>query len=584
MKTAYIGLSNSPHDPAIAIVDQSGEIIFAEAAERLLQNKRAWGCPPDDLLRLPQLLNKYLSDYTELCLATTWTRVFIKEFQYRAFDDDVRFKNENNLFKHYFFRLLSSNMNINTGWNTIFQGVKLCSNLKIRTKNFFHHLTHAAAGCFTSSFTDAICLIIDGYGENTSIALYEYNNGKLKHLQPGLISDGSLGEFYSIVTYLCGFDPLKGEEWKVMGLAPYGQLDKKYYSILKSLIKVDGCKLVNNCNKELKISELTKLVPIHVHDPIEYANLAFTGQYVYTELLTELLNNIYLLGVSKNIILGGGCALNSSYNGILLEQTSFKDLYVFSAPADDGNAVGAALLAYYQDHPDMKPHRKWQQPYLGEKLCQETLNRYLKNNLLEVTILSEEDLCKLTAKLLADGKIIGWLQGSAEFGPRSLGNRSILADPRSPDVKKRLNNFVKFREGYRPFAPSILHEFGDEYFINYQESPYMERTLKFRTEVLDKVPGVVHVDGTGRLQTVKREWNSRFYRLIKEFYILTDIPLLLNTSFNIMGKPISHSVEDALGLFLTTGLDVLVMENYICQKSNSAIKNSSIAGLEALVY
>lgn len=170
------------------------------------------------------------------------------------------------------------------------------------------------------------------------------------------------------------------------------------------------------------------------------------------------------------------------------------------------------------------------------------------------------------AEALASGAIVGWVQGRAEFGPRALGNRSILADPRDPAMKDRINALVKFREEYRPFAPAILDRYGDEYFEDYQESPYMERALRFRKEVADRVPAVVHADGTGRVQTVKREWNERFYELIAAFYGLTGIPLVLNTSFNIMGKPIIHSVEDALGLFYTTGMDVLVIEDYLLEK------------------
>jgi carbamoyltransferase len=170
------------------------------------------------------------------------------------------------------------------------------------------------------------------------------------------------------------------------------------------------------------------------------------------------------------------------------------------------------------------------------------------------------------ARLLAEGKLVGWVQGSAEFGPRALGNRSILADPRPPDMKDKINSLVKFREEFRPFAPSILDEFGEEYFENYQVSPYMERTLKFKESAKKKVPAIVHVNATGRLQSVRREWNPRYYDLIKSFFELTGVPMLLNTSFNIMGKPIIHSVEDAIGLFYTTGLDALILEDYLIEK------------------
>jgi carbamoyltransferase len=171
-----------------------------------------------------------------------------------------------------------------------------------------------------------------------------------------------------------------------------------------------------------------------------------------------------------------------------------------------------------------------------------------------------------TARLLAEGQLVGWVQGRAEFGPRALGNRSILADPRPPDMKDRINLRVKFREEFRPFAPSILDEFGDEYFESYQVSPYMERTLTFKESAREKVPAIVHVNRTGRLQSVRREWNEAYYELIYAFYQLTGVPMLLNTSFNVMGKPIMHSVEDAIGLFYTTGLDALAIEDYLIEK------------------
>lgn len=177
-----------------------------------------------------------------------------------------------------------------------------------------------------------------------------------------------------------------------------------------------------------------------------------------------------------------------------------------------------------------------------------------------------ETIAQETARLLTEGKLVGWVQGRAEFGPRALGNRSILADPRPPEMKERINSVVKFREEFRPFAPSILDEFGDEYFENYQVSPYMERTLTFKASAQQKVPAIVHVNATGRLQSVRREWNARYYDLIHAFYEITGVPMLLNTSFNIMGKPIIHSVEDAVALFYTTGLDVLVIEDYLIEK------------------
>jgi carbamoyltransferase len=296
------------------------------------------------------------------------------------------------------------------------------------------------------------------------------------------------------------------------------------------------------------------------------ADLALAGQRVFEEAVEQLLCNLHARGMSDNLVLTGGCALNSSCNGKLLERTPFQSLYVFCAPGDDGNAMGAALLAFRRDHPDWRPVPGVRSPYLGSRIPPAALARLRELGRVPAIPLTPDEVARRTAELLAEGRLVGWCQGAAEFGPRALGNRSILADPRSAEVKNRLNERVKFREEFRPFAPSILHEFGPDYFENYQESPYMERTLRFRKEVVGRVPGVVHVDGTGRLQTVKREWNAAFHDLIREFHRLTGVPILLNTSFNVMGKPIVHSLEDAVAVFFTSGLDALVVEDLIIIK------------------
>jgi carbamoyltransferase len=299
---------------------------------------------------------------------------------------------------------------------------------------------------------------------------------------------------------------------------------------------------------------------------MEYADFAATAQYVFTEIVHEWLKNIYDLHISDNLILSGGCALNSSTNGTIMENTPFKELFVASAPADDGNSIGAAYQAFYEYNPYIKRHDGVLSPFLGSSLRSSSLARLRKYCGFQSQELDDETLFTAVATALSEGKIVGWVQGRSEFGPRALGNRSILADPRSMGVKERINAEVKFREEFRPFAPSILHEYGDEYFEHYQFSPYMERTLRFKESVKARVPGVVHVDGTGRLQSVTRKINPRYYNLIKAFHDITGVPVVLNTSFNVMGKPIIHSVEDAVGVFQTSGLDLLVIENTVFVK------------------
>jgi carbamoyltransferase len=267
-----------------------------------------------------------------------------------------------------------------------------------------------------------------------------------------------------------------------------------------------------------------------------------------------------------DLVLTGGCALNSSANGGLLSRSGFERLHVPSAPADDGNAVGAALLAWIDDHPGARPAvgRRPLTPYLGSTMSTEPLKRMRPHEPRLVHV--GDDIVDRTARLLADGLLVGWAQGRAEFGPRALGNRSILADPRPAGARDTINAKVKYREAFRPFAPSILAERAADWFDDRQPSPYMDRTLAWKPAVRDRVPAVVHADGTGRLQTVTAEANPRYHDLLVAFERLTGVPVLLNTSLNVMGRPIAHATEDALTLFYTTGLDALVVGDWLLTK------------------
>jgi carbamoyltransferase len=401
-----------------------------------------------------------------------------------------------------------------------------------------------------------------------------YRDGGLSRLDKPLPwyaqqNSSSLGGFYIQLCGLCGFDPIQGEEWKVMGLAPYGKVDTELYARLKAMVKIEDLNVVLGASlaeQRRNFDVLKSMRRPPKSPPIEAADMACTGQVVFCEAMRELLENLSRKGISKNLAFAGGCALNSSWNGEILRATSFERLHIPSAPADDGTSLGAALRAYYEDHPKSPPPRKVMTPYLGTGISAESLDHLARFSGFKRVRRSPGSVTRETAKLLAEGNIVGWMQGNAEFGPRALGHRSILADPRSLDMKDKINARVKFREEFRPFAPSILHEFGPEYFEDYQETPYMDRTLVFREAVRHKVAAVVHENGTGRLQTVKREWSEIYYQLIHDFYELTGVPVLLNTSFNVMGKPIIHSVEDAAAMFMTSGLDVLVIGDLIIEK------------------
>lgn len=562
----YVGLACTVHDPALAVVDAAGEVVFAEGTERRSQNKRAHQRPPDDAIEIGRVLDRYVDLDDEIVLATSWERRRWKSVAARA------------AYLAAEPRISALLRPVMVGQTNAFDLVGL--NLRYRLherrpstagpemRGFDHHWTHAATACFSSPFDEALCAVIDANGERSSTAFFEYRRGHLRRLDPeprrSFRRNGSLGAFYAGLCFACGFDPVAGEEWKVMGLAPYGERDPGRYREFREWFQVDGLTLRADNFALLAAFDAMRRRPSP--DAMELKDLARTGQEVFEDVASELLCNLAARGASRNLVLAGGCALNSSFNGKILNRTPFESLHVFAAPADDGNAIGAALLAFQQDHPTWQPPARVMSPYLGSQIDSEALSRLQKLGGLTHALPPGDSAMRYAAQLLADGKIVAVMQGRAEFGPRALGHRSILADPRSASVKDRLNAEVKFRERFRPFAPSILADHVDEWFESAQPSPYMERTLRFRAERREQVPGVVHVDGTGRLQTVSAELSPSFHQLISRFHELTGVPLVLNTSFNVMGKPIVHSVEDAVAVFFTSGIDALVIEDRVFEK------------------
>ncbi len=582
-KKYYIGVGTTFHDPSIAIINDKREVVFAESTERYLQYKRAMGCVADPAIWADEILNKYCDLDAEFHIATTWSQSFVRTLKIMNF---MRLFNKQpkGISKSVFRFLIKSLLpDSNQIWffkkqlaSNIQSGASLERNLRVNYKNnnikwhrFDHHLSHATMACYSSGFDEAVCLVVDGLGEKGSISYFKYSDGKVQQIAHHKGFE-SLGFFYNLLTHLCGFSPIKGEEWKVMGMAPYGEKDDVFYNQLGSIVEVKGCNIKFKTKPKLFQDIFDSIVNRVKHSGNDFqlrANLAHTGQLLFSEYMTSILRNLYKKGISDNLIYTGGCALNSAFNGNIVGNAGFKHMYVPSAPADDGNSLGAAYLAYHQDNPKSTYiSGKIQSPYLGSKIADEEVKQFIKFSGITKYYEFKETICEETAKRLAEGKLIGWVQGRSEFGPRALGNRSILADPRSPEMKDNINSKVKFREEFRPFAPSILGEYGNEYFHNYQESPYMDRTLTFKEEVRDKVPAVVHLDNTGRLQTVKREWNEKYYDLIKAFYSISGVPVLLNTSFNVMGKPIINSFNDALMVFYNSGLDVLVVNDYLFEK------------------
>lgn len=554
MQTFYIGLSTSGHDPALAIVDETGNVLFAEATERYLQDKRGWGAAADHAGHLASAFSRLglgQSDH-RFVIATSWSRVKA-DVDVPVFDALLPASDG------LWVRQLQAQAQSGAGASMLRLGLMGQTDPDIR--RFDHHLCHATAACYSAPFDSGTCLVLDGEGEVGAVSLFRLSEGRLKRAWRSW-GPGSLGVYYAWLTGLCGFDWRAGEEWKVMGLAAFGRANAAAVSQLRSMMTVENGRLVL-ADKEV-LARVTQALARMARAPgapvLEAADLAAAGQEAYGAMTDDILGAC-LDGEGDNLILAGGCALNSSYNGTILHRFPVARVHVPPAPADDGNAIGAALLGWLRDHPDRPLPTGRGSPFLGS-LPGEATCRLASQN---ASGLKVEDwgaaAADALAERLAEGKIIGVMRGGAEFGPRALGHRSILADPRRPEMVDELNRKVKRREPYRPFAPVVLAERTAEWFDHPQASPYMGFTLRWRSDVRDRVPAVVHKDGTGRLQTVDPGTNPWMHELVSGFARRTDVPVVLNTSFNVMGKPIVHSVEDALAVLMTSGLDGVLIGN-----------------------
>lgn len=560
MTTYYLGLGVSGHDPAFAIVDGEGRLLFAEATERYVQDKRAWGIPADHYAHVAGALSRHCPDVTRLVTATSWARPkpesdLATTPELGAGDGLLDAVTARWLREHQRRAFLHAGQNL----PMIVPGVP------IEARHYDHHLCHAAYACASSPFDRAHCAVIDGEGEVGAASLYTMNDRTLTRRWRSW-GPGSLGAFYAFVTLKCGFDWRLGEEWKVMGLAAFGTADPKAVALLSRLVTLEGGR-PRAPDASVWHEVAAALGPwcrAPHEDVMRGADLAASGQAVYAALADGILA---AAGLERdgNLVLTGGCALNSSYNGTLRERFGLAGVHVPSAPADDGNAAGAALLAWQDDRRAPLP-RGWDSPYLGSRPNLKSLAGIAaRGGIGRITELVSGDTAAVAA-LLAAGKILGVMRGPAEFGPRALGHRSILADPRPADMKDRINRRVKGREPYRPFAPIIAEEQTGDWFEGAGASPYMSFTRRWRSGRGERVPAVVHADGTGRLQTVGRDANPWLSSLLADFGAATGAPIILNTSLNVMGKPIVHSVDDAITILATTGLDALLVEDVLIEK------------------
>lgn len=438
-----------------------------------------------------------------------------------------------------------------------------------------HHLSHAASVFFVSEFEKAAILTTDAFGEISASAFFVGEGNKIRLLAAQSLPD-SLGLLYNVFTLFLGFGYY--DAGKVMGLAPYGE--PSYYDHFQEIIRLlpeGGIKIdLSYFNYHLYSYEnyatrkFYKIFgqPRQRESPIEkrYRDIAASLQKRIEDALLHMARYLYERTKCKNLCLAGGVALNSVANGRILQETPFENIFIQPAAGDAGCSLGCA---YYIHHQILDKPRTFvmRDAYTGISYSEVEIEEELKRKNLKYT--RYEDIEAQTAKRLADGKIVGWFQGRMEFGPRALGNRSILADPRDAKMKDIVNERVKHREGFRPFAPSILEEEAGNYFECDYPSPYMTLVYRVEPEKRSVIPAVTHIDGTARVHTVAEETNPRYYKLIKEFAKITGVPVILNTSFNVRGEPIVCSPYDAVQCYLKTEMDCLVMSNYILEKQKT---------------
>jgi carbamoyltransferase len=458
--------------------------------------------------------------------------------------------------------------------------------------NIEHHLAHLSSAFHVSPFEEAVVVSVDGFGDFSSAA-WGVGRGKTIDIAGRVHFPHSLGIFYEALTHYLGF-PYYGDEYKVMGLAPYGRLShldemRRIVRLMPNGIFQLGLAFFRHHTEEMPYQwenaapqagdlfspALEELLGPRrrPEDPIEerHRDIARSVQAMYEEAFFHLIAPLQQRFGLSDIALAGGCAMNSVANGKIRRRTPFRRVYVQSAAGDAGGAIGAAYVVWHRlgggrcfvmDHAFWGPRFS---PAEIVRLLHERREEIEQSGCAVEEIRDEEELCRRAARAIAAGAVLGWFQGRMEWGPRALGNRSILCDPRRADMKAVLNAKIKRRESFRPFAPSVLDEAVGEWFEEDDAVPFMMQVFQIREEKRAQIPAVTHVDGSGRLQTVSRHTNPRYYRLIECFRDLTGVPMVLNTSFN-ENEPVVCQPQEALDCFLRTKMDVLVIGEVVVSR------------------
>jgi carbamoyltransferase len=455
---------------------------------------------------------------------------------------------------------------------------------KAEIHNIEHHRSHLASAFFASPFDESAILSIDGFGDFTSTMIAKGKGNQIEVID-SVIYPHSAGIFYTSLTQYLGFSHY-GDEYKVMGLAPYGE--PKYTEELKKVIRFTPDGLFELDTKYFKHAKEGVSMSWEGGDPSmesifsselevllgparkggeeltqKHKDIATSVQRVTEELIFHILNSLQKRTGLKSVCIAGGVAQNSVANGKILENTKFEEVYIPPAGHDAGTAMGSALWLFNHIQKNDRLPAVYD-AYTGYKTNDLEIEACLKDRDVEFTKYSDNELIDTVATELINGAVVGWFQGRAEFGPRALGHRSILVDPRRADAKELLNSKIKRRESFRPFAPSILEEYVSEYFEKTDKVPFMEKVYPIKKEKHSEIPAVTHVDGTGRLQTVSK--GDRYHDLISKFHELSGTPILLNTSFN-ENEPIVNTPAEALDCYLRTQMDVLVLENFVIKRN-----------------
>jgi carbamoyltransferase len=571
---------NAYHADAAACIVRDGKLLAAAEEERFRRIKHWAGFPSEAIRYCLQEAKADLRDVTHAAVNRSSRANFFRKLSYVAF-------------KRPSPRLLLNR------WRNRHQVAEIADQLRALPGRPFagqleyveHHLAHLASAFFASPFHEAAVVSVDGFGDFASAA-WGSGHGNSLSLDGRVLFPHSLGIFYQAMTQYLGF-PHYGDEYKLMGLAAYGNPScRPEVEKLLSIHKDGSFTLELNyfrhhtediayewpggepvCGPLFSQTLVDALGPARSPDaPIEdrHRNLAFATQAVYEDSFFNLLNTLQRRDGHTAVALAGGCAYNSVANGKIKDRTAFTKCYLQSAAGDAGGAIGAAYAVWHRTgaRTAEMTHAFWGPSFTNAELAALLVERHpdiAAENCTIREINQEKELVETTARAIADGLVVGWFQGRMEWGPRALGNRSILGDPRRADMKNILNLKIKRRESFRPFAPSVLREAVADWFIRDEDVPFMLQVLPIRPERRAQIPAVTHVDGSGRLQTVDRTSNPLYYALIEAFFRLTGVPMVLNTSFN-ENEPVVCRPEEALDCFLRTKMDLLVLGNHLVRR------------------